>query len=87
MKLPNGMEITEHEPHIFGCEVEINGRPMKFRIDGREGPYRVDMAGFGWEAIDGGVGFDHIEDAGAYLATYTDAMVDQGTMWPDVRRT
>ena len=56
-----------------------------FRIDGRDGNYRVDrlgMLGCVWEAIDGGEGFEDLKDAERYLADWIVKANEQQTFFP-----
>ncbi len=62
---------------------------VAFRIDGREGDYRVDLktSSFGpWEAIDGGLGFSSVKKAKSYVARWHRAATAQRTLSPAFRR-
>jgi len=61
---------------------------LVFRIDGREGSYRVDVAKPPlpiWEAIDGGDGFRTVREAQVYVSSWRSAVVLQGNLTPDMR--
>jgi hypothetical protein len=62
-------------------------RETNFRIDGRDGTFRVDRhesLGNHWEAIDGGKGFKTLGEAKAHVAKWHEAAEKQGTMTPKV---
>ena len=64
----------------FGREFRV-----AFRLDGRDGPYRVDLLTFPgapWEAIDGGEGFARLADARRHVALWLRACADQRTLTP-----
>jgi hypothetical protein len=59
------------------------------RIDGRRGPYRVDLLGPVIpipEAIDGGTGYDTLAEAQRYARAWLAAAEAQGTLTPRVER-
>lgn len=58
-----------------------------FRIDGREGPYRVDRGGMcGWEAIDKGEGFATVRAAQVWVSSWVCAAVVQEDLCPRMTR-
>jgi hypothetical protein len=81
------------DDRIYLCErrVKIGKREhlLIFRIDGREGLYRVDVARpiFNiWEAIDGGEGFKTVRAAQVWVSSWTCAAVVQEDLTPRMTR-
>ena len=66
----------------FGREFQV-----AFRLDGRDGAYRVDIVTFPgapWEAIDGGEGFTRLADAKRHVALWMRACTDERTLTPRI---
>ena len=71
---------------LFGSTRTIE---IAFRIDGRDGLYRVDTktsAYEPWEAIDGGEGFRTVKLAKAYASRWLKAANTQATLSPHIPR-
>ena len=84
-------KIYIHEASV-ACQDIWSGRArtynLVFRIDGREGSYRVDVAKPPlpiWEAIDGGEGFRTVREAQIHVSSWKAAVAVQGTLTPDMR--
>lgn len=87
------MTFKKVDSRIYGATAtaKIGSRvhSLAFRIDGREGDYRVDrlgMLGHIWEAIDGGRGFSSVAKAKAFARAWLRAAVAQGDLCPKVDR-
>lgn len=63
---------------------QFHQQEIALRIDGRNGPWRVDQKSsvWPWEAIDGGRGFSSLKKAKAYAAQWLAAAKAQGSLHP-----
>lgn len=84
---------TKRDTKIYTAETtrKIGERSHRliFRIDGREGSYRVDrlgMMGHIWEAIDGGRGFSSVSKAKAFVTTWIGLAQEQADLCPRTGR-
>lgn len=60
---------------------------VDFRVDGRDGTFRVDKRSIGpWEAIDGGTGFKTATEAKRHARAYHAACSAQSTLAPRMER-
>lgn len=82
----NWTKITEG---LYGVRRTIKVRncahTILFRIDAREGSYRVDRLGslgYAWEAIDNGQGCRTLAEAKARVSAYCKAAKAQGDLCP-----
>ena len=87
------MEWTQQAEQIWTAveEVHMGARTqdVAFRVDGRDGSYRVDMKTMSctpWEAIDSGVGFDSAGEARDFAEYYATAITKAASLHPSNRR-
>lgn len=87
------MRWEKKADRIYGAAADVPcGRRvyhLGFRIDGREGPYRVDAWKPlipVWEAIDGGVGFSSVKEAKAFVTSWRRLATEQGELSPRTGR-
>lgn len=70
-------------------KIGLSRYSLAFRIDGREGSYRVDFLGtMGqiWEAIDGGDGFSSVAKAKAFVSRWIELAIEQSDLHPRTGR-
>lgn len=82
---PKTMRFTKHNDLIFTTVVTLRGREIAFRLDGRDGTWRVDVKTHSlmpWEAIDGGQGFLSQVLARKFVSDWYEAAKEQNTLWP-----
>lgn len=74
-------------PRVYLCErsvkIDRDEHRIVFRVDGRDGYYRVDRYSLClWEAIDGGKGFKLLADAKTYVDAWIRAAQEQRDLCP-----